>query len=131
MQKKFKNKEVRNAALLLDIVKYLHKQDMLEDVIFYTNGHKFQAYEAAGVPIQLGGITIYDMGEEDVTQVIEFNNPETLTMTFEGPLYEDYNGYLPNSQSEERIWEIAEKYGLYPEQGYYWSLTFYERHSKK
>lgn len=128
MRKKFKNKEARNVALLLDIVKYLHKQDMLMNVIFYTNGHKFQtdSDSNSGSPIVLGQITLYDMGEADVTKMIEYNNPDTLTITFEGPLYDDYNGCTAHPQAEEAFQEIAQKYGLYPEQGYAWSLAFYE-----
>lgn len=126
MRKKFKNKEARNVALMLDIVKYLHEQDMLMNVIFYTNGHKFQADKNAGTPIVLGNITLYDMGEADVTKIIEYNNPDTLTMTFEGPLYDAYNGCTFHPQAKKSFQEIALKYGLYPEQGYAWSLAFYE-----
>jgi hypothetical protein len=37
-----------------------------------------------------------------------------------------YNGYVSYPPAEEDIQKIAEKYGLYPEQGHAWSLAFYE-----
>ena len=47
-------------------------------------------------------------------------------MSFDGLLYEDYNGYVNYADSQETIRKIADKYGLYPEQGEAFNLSMYE-----
>ena len=119
----------RNNKLMLDIIKYLQKKNYFIDVNIYTNGHKYSSEKHDGdteLTTKYG--IYYDSGEWDVESQIEFNNPKTLTMTFEGPLYHDYNhNYEYKACHAERdITKICEKYGLYPEQGYAWSLACYE-----
>lgn len=119
----------RNNKLMLDIIKYLQKKDYFSDINIYTNGHKYSSEKHEGdteLTTRYG--TYYDCGEWDVETQIEFNNPKTLTMTFEGPLYHDYNhNYeFQACHAERDITKICDKYGLYPEQGYAWSLACYE-----
>ena len=54
----------------------------------------------------------------------EYHNPNTLTITFEGPLYDAFN-YHAFESTNEALDKIAEPYKLYNEQGYAWSTSFY------
>lgn len=122
-----KTEQTRNKRLMEEIIRYLCKHGMFIDTCFYTNGRKYSPDQGkSGVECSTYGHKYYDHGDWDVTQQIEYNNPNTVTMTFEGPLYMAYNGYVSYPPAEEDIQKIAEKYGLYPEQGYAWSLAFYE-----
>lgn len=121
----------RNAALMSDIAAYIAGLDEFQDIGFYVNGRRYftdllsnrDKPQAEVSP----GILMRDYGECDVRDYVEYSNPDTLTMTFEGPFYADYNGVTKRRwQAEEDLVRIAEKYGLYPEQGYAWSLSFYE-----
>ncbi len=141
-----KEKYLRNKELMERIVKYCTLRDMFDDICFYTNGHKYSSdYHQSAIPITIPitsddvclvrfdepseapvEATYYDCGECDVRQIVKFCNPDTVTMTFEGEFNSAYNGYYGNNVTEEDITSIANDYGLYPEQGYAWSLAFYE-----
>lgn len=124
-------KEQRNMALMADIAAYVAGLDELQDVGFYVNGRRYftdllSNKDKPRVEIS-DGVFMRDEGEFDVLEYVEYGNPDTLTMTFEGPFYADYNGCTARRwQAEEDMTRIGEKYGLYPQQGYAWSLTFYE-----
>lgn len=122
-----KKEKDRNKKLMEEIIRYLCKHDLFYDVFLYTNGRKYSSEENPNaIECIAYGYKYYDYGEWDVIKQIEYNNPNTITMTFEGPLYDAYNGYVSHPHAEEDIQKIADKYGLYPEQGYAWSLAFYE-----
>ena len=126
------SKEKRNMALMSDIAAYVDGLDELYDVGFYVNGHRYftdLSLNADKPRVEVSdGVFMRDEGEYNVADYVEYCNPDTLTMTFEGPFYADYNGDVPGRgyQAEEDMTRIGEKYGLYPQQGYAWSLTFYE-----
>lgn len=123
-----KNIENRNMKLMEDIISYLQKQGMFDAVYLYVNGHRYSKEKKSNTDIEKATKygTYYDNGEYDVTEYIKYNNPEILTMAFEGSLYEEYNGNYGSYKAENDIRKICEKYGLYPEQGYAWSLAVYE-----
>ena len=115
----------RNMCMMEDIIKYCCQHDIFIDITFYVNGHKYSSEKGpTAKAIQTGPYEYYDYGEADVTTIVEYNNPDTLTMTFEGPLYDDIN--YGDGSAEEAIRKIADKYGLYPEQGFAWSLAIYK-----
>lgn len=120
----------RNQKLLIAIIEYLQKKDFFEEINIYTNGRKYSSTKHPGDTVcQTKYGEYYDCGEWDVEKQIEYNNPETLTMTFEGPLYHNYNAtsmYPSKTNSEEDINNICKKFGLYAEQGYAWSLACYD-----
>jgi len=119
-------KAERNERLLADIIDYLTAQDVFDDVAIYTNGHKYsdkKSEEAVERKTEKGS-KYYDHGEWDVTSQIEYCNPDILTMTFEGDLYDALNY---DFKAEEGLNRILDGYGLYYEQGYQWSLAVYEK----
>lgn len=140
------NYEERNIHLMESVIKYCTLRDMFDDICFYANGHKYSSdYHQSAIPITIPitsddmclvrfdepseapvEATYYDCGECDVRQIVKFCNPDTVTMTFEGEFNSAYNGYYGDNDTEEDITAIANDYGLYPEQGYSWSLAFYK-----
>lgn len=115
--------------LAMEIIKYLNKHDMWFDVLIYANNKCFASnptkkdiYEEK----KIGKIVYYEREETDPKAYIEYANPKTITMSFEGPLYHAINyGTGRGHKTEEELSEIFEKYGLYYEYGYAWSLSGY------
>lgn len=120
--------KMRNLGLMEDIIRYCSKHDFWYGIRIYVNGHRYSSDADEGTDIVriLDGTKYYDQGVFDVEDFIEFCNPGTLTMSFEGPLYDAYNGYDHTIDAESAFTEIGKKYGLYPEQGDPWNLAFYE-----
>lgn len=119
--------EKRNWDMMIEIIEFLQQHEMFEDVFLYTNGHCYASTKTPDSKMcntRFG--SFYDYGERDVHEVSKYVNPETLTMSFDGLLYEDYNGYVNYADSYETIRKIADKYGLYPEQGEAFNLSMYE-----
>lgn len=130
-EKRYLMTATQNHKMMEKIICFLQKTDMFTMVNIYTNGHH---YSSDNYPEKEDTIVCktkygeyYDMGECDVEKIVEYANKDTITMTFEGPLYYDYNGYSEHSHhSYDKLNQIAEPYGLYAEQGYAWSLAFYK-----
>lgn len=116
----YMKQETRNEQLANDIIKFLKKNDLDTDVTLMYNGKRVFA----------------DTGDvEDIVSAgdyVEYFNDDTITMTFEGNLYELLNGYWDNEFNDtyqkmyDDFGKIFEKYGLYYELGYAWSLAAYE-----
>lgn len=117
-------------TLMEDILQILYQQDANEMVNFYVNGLHFTTDEHPTFikhPIQTATETFSyyeDPVPCDVTKQVYFNNPQTITMTFEGPMYHDIN--YGSEKILDKINKKATKYGLYAELGYAWSLALYE-----
>lgn len=136
----------RNKALMEEIIKYCTLRDMFDNMILYANGHKYSSdfhpdAQVIVIPILDKDMVrvsfddpseapteavYYDCGPCDVRDYLEYCNPDTVSMSFEGYFNSAYNGYYGSNQTEEDITDIAEQYGLYPEQGHSWNLAFYE-----
>lgn len=62
----------------------------------------------------------------DIEPTFEYHpEPNILSMSFEGPLYDLLN-YNCGSETEEKFSKILKKYGLYFELGNAWNLSCYE-----
>lgn len=115
--------------LALNIMTYLHKHEMDTMVHFYVNQKHltFNKPDLNGyIAKTLKDGTIYyeSINPVDVEKQLEYCNPETLSITFEGPMYHDIN--YGKELSLNYINKQAAKYGLYAEQGYAWSLSLYQ-----
>lgn len=113
--------------LMESILRVLYQSNAACMVNFYVNNKHFSTDEHDGyIRHDLRKDRIYweDPIPNDVTKQIEYNNPETITMTFEGPLYHNIN--YGNGNLLEKIDKLASTYGLYAELGYAWSLALYE-----
>ena len=73
------------------------------------------------------GYELYEYEDKNPCDYFEYANPDTLSMSFEGPLYYVLNGHIPGwVKLEEEFRKIFERHGMYYEQGYAWSLAAYE-----
>lgn len=114
-------------SLMESIIRYLYKNNATDMVNFYVNNkHYSSEFHEGYIQHSLGNQRHYweDSNPCDVTKQIEYNNPKTITITFEGPMYHDIN-YGPQ-KILRHIEKLANTYGLYPELGYAWSLALYE-----
>jgi hypothetical protein len=124
--------ETTMLQLMEDILLVLHKHGADEMVNFYVNGTHFSTdrntdfIEHVITDNRTNECVSYyeDIKSCDVTKQIEYSNPKTITMTFEGPLYHDIN--YGSGKILKQMETKAKKYGLYSELGYAWSLAFYE-----
>lgn len=117
-----KRQQTKNHNLMMDLIHYLQKNEMFIEINIYTNGHRYSSEKHQdAVAIQTPYGVYYDYGKYNA-KLIEFSNPERLTMTFEGPFYDllnyDYGG--------EEFERICEKHNMYFEQGYMHSLACYD-----
>lgn len=113
-------------ALFEELVKLLDDNDCLVDVCIYVDDRR---YLSKNFPKKEGAVFDDDLNlwvqtGIDVLEYVEYANPDTLTLTFEGPLYHDIN--YGDAAMLDKIERLAKKYGLYPEMGYAWSMSLYE-----
>lgn len=122
------SQEERNQQLVNDLLTFLMQNHLFTDTTIYFNGKRISDssfHHPNAKPIKTKYGTYYDCGKANVHDYLEpdYANPNAVSMTFEGPLYMDYNGYAGTCSSYNKIQHLCEKYGLYAEQGYAWSLT--------
>jgi hypothetical protein len=62
--------------------------------------------------------------EINVKDYLEYGNPDTISMSFEGPLYEVIN--YTGGRFLDDFNDIIKSYGYYYEQGHAWNLALFE-----
>lgn len=114
--------------LAKDIYKFCIKKDLWGDNIIYFNGKAWSSSpEWSGVDGKKIGDMLYEYDDKNPTDYFEYANPDTLSMSFEGPLNHVLNGYVKGwTKLEQQFSKLFAKYGLYYEMGYAWSLSAYE-----
>lgn len=120
--------EKKMEHLAKDIYKWCVKKDLWGDNCIYFNGKAWASwsewYGAQGKQI---AENLYEYEDKNPKDYFEYGNPDTLSMSFEGPLYHALNGYVNGwTKLESQFAKLFEKYGLYYEMGYAWSLSAYE-----
>lgn len=116
--------------LMESILRVLYRHEAAYMVNFYLNNKHYSTDKhddrEGYITHDLGNGRFYyeNPNPVDVTQQIEYNNPKTITITFEGPMYHDIN--YGKRRIETEINKLAASYGLYIEYGYAWSLALYE-----
>lgn len=114
--------------LARDIYNWCKKKDVWTDCIIYFNGKAWGSNASWGWErgIKIGE-DLYEYAERNPFDFVEYANTETITMTFEGGLYYILNGYIDGwVKLSEEFHALFEKYGLYAEMGYSWSLAAYK-----
>jgi len=109
------NKNVIKNELLANALKELITSYRLIDTRVYFNG---KAYHWNS----FGEMSVL----EDIqpSKYFEFANDETVSMTFEGDLYEIMNGYS-NPHVLKEFNKVFHKFDCYYEFGHAWNLTVY------
>lgn len=122
--------KAQNQKLMEDIIDYLEAHELFEDVNIYTNDHRYSSDKPRIADSSVTELTTskgnkyYDYGKWNVASQVEYNNPDSVTMTFEGVLYDVIN-YDDEETVMTKLEQIGKKYGVHPELGYQWSLAFY------
>lgn len=113
----------------MKIIEWLARRELWYEVAIYVNGKCYSAdgYDKTKNPVRLqtpkDGVTYYATDVTDPTVIVEYANPDLITMTFEGPLYQALNY---DSDTEQAFMDLFDRHGLYFEYGYAWSLSAYE-----
>ena len=115
-------------CLAKDIFQWCVKKSLWGDNIIYFNGKAWSSSpEWSGMQGKQIAENLYEYEGKNPKDYFEFGNPDTLSMSFEGPLYMALNGYVGNwSKTEQQFAKLFDKYGLYYEMGYSWSLSAYK-----
>ena len=115
-------------SLAKEIYDWCIKKHLWGDNIIYFNGKAWSSFhEWHGIEGKKIGNALYEYEDKNPKDYFEYGNPETLSMSFEGPLYDVLNGYDYGwSKREEEFLKIFEKYGYYYEMGHAWNLSAYE-----
>ncbi len=114
--------------LAKEIFEWLVEHEMWVDVAIYFNGKRWSTHNKETNEFCYNEHKYY----EDVAEPRDYfeyvNEPNILSMSFEGPLYHVLNAYIPGwVKLEDEFNKIFEKYNLYIELGNAWNLTCYER----
>ena len=114
--------------LAKDIYNWCTKNDLWGDNIIYFNGKAWSSSSSwSGVNGKKIAEDLYKYKDKDPRDYFEFANPDTLSMSFEGPLNHVLNGYVPGwVKLEYEFSKLFEKYGYYYEMGHDWNLSAYE-----
>lgn len=114
----------QNEKMALEIIRYLQAHSLFTDVSLYLNNKRYSSSQHRGDTVKQTRYGLYYITDNiDVADHVEYFNRETITMTFEGDLYDMLN--YGNGSVEEDLNIIADKYNLYLEQGNAWNLAFY------
>ena len=113
--------------LATEIFEWLVKHEMWMDTCIYFNGKRWGTHNKETGEYYYNQHKYY----EEVADPKDFfeyvNEPNILSMSFEGPLYEVLNAYRPGwTKLEDKFQKIFEKYGVYYEMGHAWNLSCYE-----
>lgn len=118
----------RNETLALEIYDWCCKHNLWGDNIIYFNGKAFSSSKEWGSEIgkQIDE-NLYEYEGKNPLNYFEFGNPETLSMSYEGPLNHVLNGYVSGwVKFEDEFLKLFEKYGYYAEYGNSWNLSAYD-----
>lgn len=119
-------------ALANDIIYWCVDHGITDDWAVYACGNAVTTWDTwhgeAGKKVELNQVfnepMVYWYGDKNPLDYFEYANPETVSMSFEGMLYEIVNDF---GMEFPELWEsfnkIFEKYGYYYELGNAWNLT--------
>ena len=114
--------------LAKDIYKWCMKKHLWGDNCIYFNGKAWASWgawhEENGKQI---GDRLYEYEGKNPKDYFEYVNPDTLSMSFEGSLYNVLNANVSGwVKLEHEFGEIFKKYGMYYEMGHSWNLSVFK-----
>lgn len=113
--------------LATEIFNWLVDHKLWVDVSIYFNGKRWSTANKDHTEFCYNERRYfeYEANPKDYFEYV--NEPNILSMSFEGTFYEVLNGYVPGwTKLEEEFRNIFEKYGLSYQLGNAWNLTCYE-----
>ena len=112
-----KNEKIKELAY--KISNLLKEYDLCSDVAIYFNNKRLQHFTTNK---KEGWVLEEGFKGSDYTQ---YANDQTITMTFEGPLYDIINYYIPSGNFLYVFNKLLKNYGYYYELGNAWNLALY------
>lgn len=114
--------------LARDIYDWCIENDLWGDNIIYFNGKAWSSSSTwSGVAGKKIDEHLYEYEDKDPSDYFEYANPDTLSMSFEGPLNHVLNGYTYGwTKLEREFSKLFKEYNLYYEFGCAWNLSAYE-----
>lgn len=114
--------------LAKEIYDWCKSKDLWGDNIIYFNGKAWNAHdEWSGEKGKQIAEDLYEYENKNPLDYFQYANPNTLSMSFEGPLNHVLNGYVSNwSELESEFLALFEKHNLYYELGHAWNLSAYK-----
>lgn len=114
--------------LAKDIYSWCIKKNLWSDCCIYFDGKAWASWanwsDENGKQI---GDKLYEFERRNPKDYFEYANPDTLSMSFEGPLYHVLNAYVPGwVKLEKEFIKLFEKHGFYYEMGHAWNLSVFE-----
>lgn len=118
----------KHESLAKDIYSFCKKNNLWGDNTIYFNGKAWSSSaDWNGVNGKKIDEDLYEYENKNPRDYFEYGNPDTLSMSFEGPLNHVLNGYVRGwVKLEQQFSKLFKKYGYYYELGYAWSLSAYE-----
>lgn len=113
--------------LATEIFNWLNDKEMWIDVQIYFNGKCWSTSSKDHTEFCYNERRYfeYEANPKDYFEYVR--EPNILSMSFEGSLYEVLNGYVRGwERLEDEFRKIFEKYGLYFELGNAWNLSCFE-----
>lgn len=111
---------MRKTEIVKKIEKFIIKHDLHHDVRIYFND-KAWCYNSKGEKSVIHEIS--------ATDYLEYGSNDTISMSFEGGLYNVLNFYW-NSKHCQKLWDefkaIFDEYDCFYELGNAWNLSVYE-----
>jgi len=118
----------KKKKLAIDIYNWCKKHELWMDITIYFDGIAWSYQpEWHGVKGKYIEEDLYEYENKNPLDYFEYANPNTLSMSFEGPLYDVLNAYVRGwVKLEDEFLKLFEKYGWYYEMGHAWNLSAYE-----
>jgi hypothetical protein len=110
-----------------NLIDFFAKEEVWSDMCVYVDGEAWKSdnykkeYEKTTTR---KGTEYYVKKDVDIAKQLEYSNPKTVTITFEGPLYDIINN-VDYDYADKLSDKFLKEYGLYFEQGYAWSMAAY------
>lgn len=111
-----------------DIYQWCVKKHLWGDNCIYFNGKAWASWDTwHDVKGKRIAENLYEYMNKNPKDYFEYANPDTLSMSFEGPLYHVLNAYVGGwMKLEKQFANLFKKYGLYYEMGHSWNLSTFE-----
>ena len=118
----------RNEYLAIEIYQWCKRKGLWGDNCIYYDGIAWASWpEWKGEIGKKIAEDLYQYENRNPLDYFEYANPDTLSMSFEGPLYAvlnaSVNGWV---KLEDQFLKLFKKYGYYYEMGHAWNLSAYE-----
>lgn len=113
-------------TLALKLIDHFAKEKCWYNVIIYVDNEAWYSEQRSDTEVfqTKKGNEYHVRKNINVSEYLEYSNPKTLSLVFEGPLYN-----IINHKDYDYLTKLSAKYldtyGLYFEQGYAWSATAY------